>query len=238
MQNSLPRWATSESPTNPHMETILNYAFTTGNQHLDWFVRHKETGIKTLVALLSAEFAIAGVHFSGRLPAGLAIPAEIILGFLAIALTRLAVKTCSRAYLAWLEHVVLTHKAVWAMGLAESVNVAPASDNSPTCPVRDDESFFIPRYVSSSANARTTTEFVQRHLRARGNTLFTAKRTLLVLCIIAVLGATSLVGAMWVMGQTTKRPRATIESALMFKDQENLTARQPCGASLRCPLSV
>jgi hypothetical protein len=154
-------WAiggTSERDLKP----LLDYAHAHYVSHADSFLRHKDSGIKTLAAVLTAEFGILGLAFSGfaftrPILSALAIAGLLLLGLITPFLNKLAVQNCTRSYRAALEQAAMVTKIVWAMGLAEQIPISPHAVGD--CPFPMDDGLYVPRYLDDArrSDAATTT---------------------------------------------------------------------------------
>ena len=188
---SSPGWAIPGDGIKSDLTPLLDYARNQYASHTDWYLRHKESGINTLGAVLTAEFALLGVYFSGGLHRSVTLIALLSLAVLAVPLARLALLNCKKSFQASLEHALLVTKVVWAMGLAGKVYVPPHTPNDR--PARADEHIYVDRYLRDALRARTTSQFVTENLDKRDST-YHATRTILVLMASAAVVA-GLIGA-------------------------------------------
>ena len=170
-----------------NVSDLLVYATTNYGNHTEWFLRHKESGFRTLGAVLSAELAIAGFYFShAHIARGVAVGALLLLGVLSIPLTRLAIRSCSKAFQASLEHAFMITKVVCAMGLGEGTRLALDHPQSSALIGPGDATLYVPRYLEHASQAQTTADFVERGF-ARGGTTYSS--TLWTLRIVGSVAA-------------------------------------------------
>jgi len=182
---------------NVDLKEVIRYAQAHYGRHTDWYLRHRDGGIKCLVVLLTAELAIAGVCIDGKLDKGLATMALIFASVLSVALTCLSVLSCSQAYRAALEHALLVSKAAWAMGWCTVVQVPTGISDTSKCPAPNDETLYVSRYIEDARNASDTKDFTTKHMRKWKNTYFAAKWTLILLGAAGCLVAVGSVWAIW-----------------------------------------
>jgi hypothetical protein len=110
--------------SNQHLSDLLSLASANYGRQMDWFLRHHDTGIKNLAAILAAESALVGLTVTQK-----GIPAAFVLALLAIlasaapTLAWLAVGACRRSFAAAMESVFMMTKAAWAMGIVSEVAV-------------------------------------------------------------------------------------------------------------------
>lgn len=181
------RWwtATAVTRATPELHQVMRYAQANYARHTDWFLRHRDAGIKILVFLLSADFAITSLYFAGKVAGVLAMVGLAVVGLLSVALTWLAVISCRQSYGAALEHALLVSKTAWAMGWCSPIAVERQSPEDSAVPAASDKSIYVPRYIEDATKASTTGEFVSRHTKKRFTTYFAAKWTLIAIGTIS-----------------------------------------------------
>lgn len=179
MNDEMSNWARpSEADDTDSLSHMLSYARQNYASHTDWYLRHRDTGIKILGIVLGANLTIAGLYFDRKLHFWLTVSALAILGILSLMLTRLAVRSCRQSYQAAMENALLVSKTAWAMGFGQSVPVESKFLKTGKCPVRADYSLYVPRYLKEAQEAESTDEFVSHQIRKRGTTYHAAKWTL------------------------------------------------------------
>lgn len=177
-----------------HLPCILEYAASHYGRHTEWFQRHRDTGIKSQVLILTAEFAVLGLHFSGTraFPAAIICLSLVMMAVFSIVLALASSRSCRHSFRASLEHALLVTKCAWAMGCADPVAV----ENMPRsrAPVPEDEMLYVKRYHEDACHqgVPTTEDFVRIRLDAPGTTYKMAVLTIIVFCIGAV--STSIFG--------------------------------------------
>ncbi len=178
MNNATLAWAQpSTADMSNEVREMLSYARQNYACHTDWYLRHRDAGIKLLGVALIANFTIGSLYFDHKLNPYLAVTALAVLAVLSIALASLAVRSCRQAYSAALEHALLVSKTGWAMGLAQSINISEAISQSGACPAREDKSLYVPRYIKDAVDATDTETFVRNQISKRGTTYFATKWT-------------------------------------------------------------
>ena len=181
--------------------------WTAVGRHTDWFLHHKERGVKNLGALIAAELAIIAFYFThtAELQSINRIVGLVLLlaGLLGIPLVRLAITSATRSFQAAMECISLASKCLWAMGLTARLTLNPDSVDTKNIPAPEDLTPFVPRYTGQEASedeettksptrCATTKEFVSQQLQAR-NTFGTARWALVsfsgVALFIGIAGA-------------------------------------------------
>lgn len=172
--------------SSPYLCDLFQYARTHYIHHTDWYIKHRDAGFKTLAAALTAEFAIVGFAFSAYdIPRMLAIVALLAISLISIPLTHLARLSCTQSYKASMEHAAFITKIVWAMGLCSAVPISVKECDEKACPLSNDPTFYVPRYIDDAYKYTTTKDFVEWNLSKKGSTLFATKTTL------ALMGGTA-----------------------------------------------
>lgn len=186
-------WAKHGEVPTKGLDTLINYSREQYASHVDTFLRHKESGLRTLGTALAAEFALTGFYFSTALPAAVAITGLSVLAFLSVPITKLAVHNCDRSFRSTLEHALMTTKIAWAMGLGDPVTVP--NTVSGECPAEGDTSLYPHRYLEEASKAGTTEDFVRMTMEKSTNTFFATRRLLWILGGSAVVVGVSGSGA-------------------------------------------
>ncbi|MBZ5617353.1 MAG: hypothetical protein LAQ69_01280 [Acidobacteriia bacterium] len=190
----LPPWASVGAIESKHLSDLLSLASTNYGRQTDWFLRHHDTGVKNLAAILAAESALVGLAATQKgIPAALVIALLVVLVCAASVLAWLAVRSCQRAFTAAMESVFVMAKVAWAMGVTAKVAVDESVVSVVRCPGRDDYTLYAPRWVEDSLAYTTCEGFVKANLANRKNTLFLTKLTIIVFggsaCALGLLGA-------------------------------------------------
>lgn len=183
------KWPMPSSQPISDFSGLLVYATAALRNHLNWFHRHKESGLKLLGLLIAAELAIAGLHISGGMSAWLTGPPLVLLTILAPLLAHIGDLNCRSCFKAFLEHALLINKIMWAMGFTNEVPVSEALDLA-KCPAPHDETLFVPRYFieATADEARTTKKFVRHHMGRYDTTYWWARLTLWLLGSVGFVG--------------------------------------------------
>jgi hypothetical protein len=189
-----PLWASVGAIENSHLSDLLSLASTNYGRHMEWFLRHHDTGIKNLAAILAAESAVVGLAVTHKgIPAVFIVVLLAILACAAAVLAWLAVRSCRRSYTAATENVFMMTKVAWAMGVISKVAVGENVVSDDECPGRGDNTLYAPRWVKDSLQHATSAEFVAYNLGNRRNTLFLTTLTTIVFgtsaCALGLLGA-------------------------------------------------
>lgn len=143
-------WYQIGESENTHLPALLTVASDNYVQQTEWFLRHRDTGIRHLMAILAAESTITGLYFTTHKQIPLVI-ISIVLGcmmFLAVLFALYAIRSCERSYRASLEHCMLMAKITWALGL--HANVVIKNDRCGKCPAPDDPFLYVPRFVNNA----------------------------------------------------------------------------------------
>jgi hypothetical protein len=188
MNMEQPSWLRISKTENTHLSDMLSFGSANYGRHTEWFLRHRDTGLRNLAAVLAAEFTITSIYFANKgAPKVFVVPILLLLVLLAIILAEAACSSCHNAFRASLENALLVTKVAWAMGLANAVSVPEIPNENEHPPVPKDLTLYVPRYLSTAQKHATTEKFVDAHLRARNNTYFWAKVTIRIFCAGAVL---------------------------------------------------
>ncbi len=185
----LPEWAQSSDSSNKHLAEMLRFGSDNYERQTDWFLRHRDTGVRNLAAILTAEVGITTLHFATpRVPDWPTALILLLLAALAIPLSVSACRCCTRSFRASLESAMLVTKAAWAMGLTDRVSLAPQSHGLLPPPAPNDTTFYVPRYCRDARQdgVHTTDAFVDVHLSAAGSTYRWAKRTIRIFLLSAM----------------------------------------------------
>ena len=179
-----PMWAQRGLYGSANLEALLAYSSAHHARHIDWFLRHKENGVRLLLAILTVESAIGGLTLSGKIDLYLSIVIILMLVVVTIPMSSSFKLSCRRNYQASLEHTALTAKIIWAMGLGQQVSVDTTSVKAHE-PFASDKSMYVPRYYEDAYKFADTEAYVQHHLSNKANTLHAAERILTILCLMA-----------------------------------------------------
>jgi len=182
------KWVNDGDESIPDLDSFLNFASDNFKRHTDWHLRHREAGIRMLTLLLTAEFAIVGFYYTTNFKiAFIALIGLAILSFLSIILTYLALMSCSQSYKASLENALLITKILWLKGLTKPIKIKFKQIDISQCPVREDETLYVPRYLHDAQKHLTTDEFVEYNMSKIGTTYFATKTSILLLGILGFL---------------------------------------------------
>lgn len=190
---AVPLWASVGPTENKHLHELLTLASTSYGRQTDWFLRHYDTGVRNLAAVLTAESALMGLSATHKdLPAMFTVGVLLLLVCIAVVLSVLAIISCRQSYKAALESVFLMAEVVWSMGLMRDVQV-DMSGVSGSGPGWQDPTLYPPRWYEDMLQYATSKEFVKHKLKNRDNTLFMAKLTIIVFgvgtCCLGLAGA-------------------------------------------------
>ncbi len=174
------------------LHKALDYALRGYNNHTDWFQRHRDSAVRQLGLILGAELAILRLFSDFN---GLAVIGGISLILLAVVspiLGLAGVKSCTRSYIASIEHAAMASKSLWALFPERMITISSLESNPP---LKNDEYLSVPRYISDAQRFDSTKEYVSYHLgesipgkeRKYKNTLFWAR------LVISALGASSFI---------------------------------------------
>ncbi len=195
MNNPVKWIAAGGQDTNPSdLNCLLDLSSNNFWKNYDWFLKHRDVGIRMLSFLITAEFTILGLHYSDKLSFEIVVFALITVSLLAVVLTILAVANCSRSFHATLENAVTVSKILWVKGLTKPVPMDLTSVDVSSAPVPDDITPHVPRYLEDAQKRRSTEEFVSQNKRKRTNTFFITVVSLIVIGGIAfAIGVAGLV---------------------------------------------
>jgi hypothetical protein len=185
-----PDWADLSNPPNANLPNLLSLASGSYERHIGWFLRHSDTGIRNLGAVIAAETAIVGLYFTHFSQKDTPQTIICVLSLLALALVvapslcSLATRSTTQAYSAAMESVRLITKCVWAMGLTSSVAVNSAPPNIPS---KHGDRYLYPKRWTEGPLKGSELEFIEHCLRNRKGTYFLTMRTLQLICAVGVL---------------------------------------------------
>jgi hypothetical protein len=179
-ENSImPAWAASGPQDNPYLPNLLSLASTNYAKQTDWFLHHRESGIRNLGAILFAESTLMSFYKSSSgLPMPVFVAVLVMLGSAAPAFTWLAVRSCRRSFGAAMENALMMAKVAWAMGAARIVIARQCGDRFPAA---SDESLYVPRWLDDCHASPTTQAFREDHLKSLNNTYGMTKIVLIML---------------------------------------------------------
>jgi hypothetical protein len=196
-------WARVTDRPSEHLDKMLSLAVTNFGKQTDWFLLHRDTGIKHLGVVLAAQVSITSITLSTQaVPAWLAIAALLFLGIIGPFLAILAIRSARSSYSASIEYAVLITKSLWALGLTGVIDVLESHiDIMKKPPAANDEVFYIERHVNNHASApeRTTKQIVDNVLKSRPNTFSRARRVLVTFAVAVVTMA--IVGSIAVLAK-------------------------------------
>ncbi len=165
-------WVTTTGKENciPNNSNELLAVLTVGSEaygkHTEWFLKHRETALKQLAILITAELAIQNLVVE---PEGANLPARmllLLLAFMSLLLAHAGWRNCQQAFTAAMENVLLVNKIIWSMAPSGKVHLAAPVDVN-NMPCRQDETLYVPRFLKHSIDAYTTEAFVQENLSIR-----------------------------------------------------------------------
>ena len=181
------KWVKEGDGTVPDLDSFLSFAGNNFGKHFDWHLKHREAGVRMLTFLLTAEFAIVGFYYSTGFRIEVAYFGLAILSFLSIVLTFLSIISCHQSYKASLENALLTTKILWLKGLTKTMTVKSKDLDWSQCPVRDDETLYVPRYLKDAKNRLTTDDFTAHNMKKWSNAYFATKSSLFILGVLGLL---------------------------------------------------
>ena len=189
--DQLPCWAELGDAANPYLSDLLSLASANYARQTDWFLRHRDNGLKNLAAIIGAETAVTGLYFTAqdRIPHSVLTAFLTLLAIFAVLLSWAAWRSCTRSFTASVESAALMCKAVWAMGLFSKVAVPRAAANLGAGPLRKDRHFYVDRWVSDAEKRETTDGYRTENLGNWENTYFLERVTIFVFCLGAVAPA-------------------------------------------------
>jgi len=192
-QKNNPKWAVASSKYNDNIECLLNFAQNHYSVHIECFLKHKDMGLKSLAVIFTGEITIISFCLANKFPVITAIIALIIFALLSILFSWYGVVNCKQSYKAALENALLCTKALWALGLASPLEVKKNQNDFSDCPVPNDTTPYVPRYLQDAQKHDTTDKFVNFYINKPGTTFFNAKWTIVffgtVGVIVGILGA-------------------------------------------------
>lgn len=146
---------------------LLTLANSNYRNHTDWFLRHRETALKQLTAIIAAEAIIMRFFHGADVPVSITAILLLGLSLLSLVLAHGGVCNCTRTFRASLEHVAMTSKIIWVLAPSGKALVDQHSDlaevNPP--PFEDDKVLLVPRYLEDSKKFSTTEKFIEHHLK-------------------------------------------------------------------------
>jgi hypothetical protein len=183
-----PDWAQPSDSNNQYLPEMLKWGSDSYLRQTNWFLHHRDTGLRNLAAVLTGEFAVISLHAANAgVPDGPTVFILLFLGVLAVLLGFSASKSCGRSFRASLESVMLVTKTMWTMGLMDKVSLAENEFQGP--PVPRDSTFYVPRFCCDARQPGidTTGAFVDTHLNTWGTTYWWAKLTIWMFGVGAVV---------------------------------------------------
>jgi len=164
-----PKWCKGKGEVSQYLPNLLDFASKNYERHTNWFLKHRDTALTQLTALITAEIVIRQFLDPGKNSIQLIF---ILLSIFSFILAGSGHRSCNRCFRASLENALLINKIIWIMGLSNKVNVNFDPDDIINAPAADDETFFVERYVTDSYNSKTTKEYLKKHLINKGKTTY------------------------------------------------------------------
>lgn len=193
-------WARVANESSDHLDKMLSLAVNNYGKQTDWFLHHRDTGIKHLGAVLTAQVSMTSITLSTTImPAWLGVTTLLFLGVLGPFLATSAIRSARSSYSASIEYAVLITKSLWALGIAGVVDVKKSHIDTEKQPAANDVVFYIERHVNNhtSTSEHTTNQIVDKVLMSQHNTFSWAKRVLTMFAaavvIIAIVGSIAVV---------------------------------------------
>jgi len=149
--------------TTVDLHVLLEAATSSYYNHTNWFLKHRDTTLKQLSMLLTAELLIGKFLTNSNIPMWLIAIIYLFLAFLSLLLAVAGAKSCQRSFLASLENIAYRNKLLWAINSSGKISIS-RSYNKERIPVRDDETVHIPRHLEELANFATTQDFIDYQL--------------------------------------------------------------------------
>jgi len=149
-----------------NLRAILTTGLTLYTKHTEWFLKHRETTLRQLALLITAELAIQKFVVD---PDGTSSPARVLLLLLACLSPLLAhsgIRSCKQAFQAAMENIILVNKILWSMGPSGKVFTDHNVDES-FIPAHQDTTLQVPRFLEHSVKAASTNCFVNDNLSFR-----------------------------------------------------------------------
>lgn len=171
-----PDWARESIESSDHLDKMLVFASSNYAKQTDWFLHHRDTGIRHLGLVLAAQTSIAGacLYTPPLISKWLGIATILFLGFTGPFLAISAIKSAKRSYKAAIEYAVLATKSLWALGLMGIINVEQKCFESSITPAMKDPYFYVKRHVTNHClpKGESTDQIVEGVLKDTGNTFY------------------------------------------------------------------
>ena len=197
-ENNKTKWVKKTVSDNKYLATMLEFGSSNYERHANWFLRHRDIGIKYQAIILTVEFSILGISFQldAVYPKYLVCSGLYMLGIFSVILAYTSCRSCTKSFIASLENALLVTKVAWAMGLADRVAVKEIPESNP--PVSEDSMLYINRYWKDSCihqtkndkkEITTTKQFVDVHIKDKDTTLFLGALMIKLFCAGAIITA-------------------------------------------------
>jgi hypothetical protein len=155
----LPQWCTEKGISSDNLPDLLNLASNSYQKHTEWYLRHRDTTLKQLAVIMTAELVFVKLFYDSSASWVLIVPALSFLIILSSILAHAGAKSCYQAFQAAMENVLLINKIVWAMGLGDKVHIDQVHTEASIIPVLKDQTLYVPRYLKDSSQFDTTEQF-------------------------------------------------------------------------------
>lgn len=142
------------------LRAVLTIASSHYGKHTEWYLKHRDTVLRQLAVLITAELAVQ--KFVAE-PAQADLPARILLLALAglsLVLAHAGVRSCRQAFRAAMENAVVVNKIIWSMAPSGRLFLDHETLD-PEMPARQDSSLYVPRFLSHAIATPSTEEFVK-----------------------------------------------------------------------------
>jgi len=164
--------ARSFTQDSENLRAVFTIASSLYGKHTEWFLKHRDTVLKQLAVLITAELAIykfVVVPAQSNFPVGML---QLSLAALSMVLAHAGVRSCKQAFQAAMENVVVVNKIIWSMAPSGKLFLDNEIPDS-AVPAREDSSLYVPRFLAHSIATSSTEEFVKDNLSLRKGLLRT-----------------------------------------------------------------
>ncbi len=165
-----PRWckpgdADTCSLSRENLLELFDLALRSVGMHYDWFIRHRASALKQLAVLLSAELIIVKLFYdSTQVPIQLIILTLLFLAIFSPIFALSGAGAVKKSYTSTLYYITFAVKIAWTIGL-DKIDIDSHNVNLSKIPVKNDATFYIPKFLKDSFKFSSTEDFTNYHLK-------------------------------------------------------------------------
>ena len=152
----------TSSENNSTVKQLIEVASDNYRHHLDYFIKHRDTTVKQLAALMAGELLL--IRYSGeiKIPELFLVVILCFLGALAFVFALSGANSCNRSFSHALRYVALLNKSLWALMPSGKITLPNNYNKLLKAPMQNDDTIQIPKHHldSTTKGTETTEKFI------------------------------------------------------------------------------